>query len=258
MTPTNADSHSAVGSNGEVAFVSLLGENFNNKSLSWKGDIHSAIIDSPDDDWYPNILIENPPPQPTKFGALLFSLDQASVVSMLMSGPDRVSATKGADVVFGLGGDDVIRPGAGGDSLDGGAGDDRLIGGRGADTLLGGEGDDDIDGGPGKDTLSGGGGADNFILADRGKADRVLDFSPGEDSIVLDNAVWSGIGSKGILKASAFDLGGKASDADDRILYNADTGTLKYDANGDKAGGVTTIAHLDPSLNLGHQDFDII
>ena len=246
-TATYADVHSE----NPVAAVSLIGDGFliTANPISWKGDIRAAMIDSPDPDRFGNILIENVSTQPSDFVFPLLSLDLSTVTSMLMSGPDKVLGSKHADMVFGLGGGDVIQTGAGGDTLEGGAGDDRLIGGRGKDTLLGGEGGDEINGGPGKD---------NFVFADPGKADRVLDFSRGEDSLLLDNAAWSGLGGEGGLKASAFKLGGKATDADNRILYNAATGVLKHDANGDESGGITTIARLDPNLKLGHQDFEII
>ena len=252
MSPTYAINHSPVGPGEQVAFVSLLGEGFNTTNTllyNWKGNIHSAMIDTPDDDWHPNILIENPPQQPSHFGTAFFAGNQASVVSTLMSGSDKVLGSEHADTVFELGGGDVIKTGAGDDTLEGGTGDDRLIGGRGKDTLLGGAGRDGINGGPGKD---------NFVFADPGKTDRVVDFAQGEDSLLLDNAAWNGLGGDGGLKASAFKLGGSATDADDRILYNANTGDLKYDANGDKSGGVTLIARLDPHLGLGHQDFEII
>ena len=151
MTTTIVSFHSLA---APVTFVSLLGEGFNPKDpLHWQGDIHAAMIDSPDTDWFANILIENPSPQPPNFSYALFVGDLASVVSMLMSGPDKVLGSKHADTVFELGGGDVIHTGAGHDTLDGGAGDDRLIGGRGKDTLLGGAGRDEINGGPGNGQL---------------------------------------------------------------------------------------------------------
>ena len=166
----------------------------------------------------------------------------------------------GGDLYEGGGGliQGIVKGQRGADLLLGGNDNETFEGGPGKDTLMGGLGDDEIDGGPGKDLLLGGGGADNFIFADRGKADRVLDLSPGDDHILLDNAAWKRLGGEGELEALAFKLGGEATDADDRVLYNANTGALKYDANGDKSGGVTLIARLDPNLSLGHQDFEII
>ena len=53
----------------------------------------------------------------------------------------------------------------------------------GADTITGGDGDDTIDGLGGNDALTGGGGADTFVFqADHG-ADRITDFTDGEDLI---------------------------------------------------------------------------
>lgn len=55
----------------------------------------------------------------------------------------------------------------------------------GADTVLGGAGDDLIAGGQGNDLIAGGAGADTFVLNAWDGHDRVLDFTPGLDRIML-------------------------------------------------------------------------
>jgi hypothetical protein len=52
--------------------------------------------------------------------------------------------------------------------------------------------------------------------------------------------------------------GRAATDANDRILYNPDTGVLRHDANGNADGGITIIARLAPGLDLGLSDVDIV
>lgn len=136
------------------------------------------------------------------------------------SGPgnDSLLGMPGADVLRAARGDDELRGGNGGDRLRGGSGEDRLAGGAGKDRLVGGEQADILEGGPrrdvllggaardrldggnGRDVLAGGGGRDDliggagrdrFVFRDPAesapgpRADRILDFRPGEDRIVL-------------------------------------------------------------------------
>lgn len=63
--------------------------------------------------------------------------------------------------------------------------DNRLIGGAGAETLSGGGGADYLHDGGGADLLTGGAGADVFVLARDGVADRVTDFTQGQDRLDL-------------------------------------------------------------------------
>lgn len=87
--------------------------------------------------------------------------------------------------------------------------------------------------------------------------DRVKDFDVGADRIRIDATLLTGI-EAGPLGAAAFVVGSKAADADDRVIYDDRTGILKYDANGDLAGGVVKIAKLAPQLDLSHHHFDIV
>jgi Ca2+-binding RTX toxin-like protein len=73
---------------------------------------------------------------------------------------------------------------------------------------------------------------------------------------VLDHSIFTALGSAGALSASMFTTG--TPDADDRIIYNADTGALSYDADGSGSGAAVQFATLAAHLNLTHQDFSII
>ncbi|MBQ0823084.1 hypothetical protein KBI52_23120 [Microvirga sp. HBU67558] len=106
-------------------------------------------------------------------------------------------------------------------------------GSRGADRLKGGAGDDVLNGGLGRDKLSGGDGSDTFVFSTKlGKTnvDTLTDFS-GVDTIRLSKAVFGAL-HRGLLDESAFGLGAKAANKDVRILYDAKTGNLFYDADG--------------------------
>ncbi|NRP75406.1 Alginate lyase 7 [Ensifer psoraleae] len=125
--------------------------------------------------------------------------------------------------------------------------------------LNGGAGNDLVNGGAGKDTLSGGIGNDTFFFNTALNAttniDRITDFSVPADTIRLENAVFTVLGTVGTLAAAAFHLGSAAHDADDRIVYNPSTGGLVYDSNGNAAGGAVQFATLSTGLSLTHADF---
>jgi Ca2+-binding RTX toxin-like protein len=174
----------------------------------------------------------------------------------------------GNDQLFGLEGNDILKGNGGIDHLHGGKGDDTLVGGGGLDTLIGGAGDDTLRGGKdqdalvggaGNDELHGGGGHDAFVFnahlnADT-NVDRIADFAPGEDFILLDNTVFHALTDTEGLSKAAFFAGAKAHDASDRIIYNPKNGFLTYDSNGDHSGHATHFATLAPHLHLTHKDF---
>ncbi|MGO4839437.1 calcium-binding protein, partial [Rhizobiaceae sp. 2RAB30] len=113
--------------------------------------------------------------------------------------------------------------------------------------------------------LTGGAGSDNFVfntgLNAATNVDRIVDFNVPQDTIRLDNAVMAGLGTTlGILSAAKFwkSTSGTAHDADDRIIYETDTGKLFYDSNGKAAGGSVHFATLAPNLALTNADFVVI
>ena len=57
-----------------------------------------------------------------------------------------------------------------------------------------------------------------------------------DDTILLDRAIFTELAADGELAASAFRNGTAAADANDRIIYDAATGRIFYDADGDAAG----------------------
>lgn len=50
---------------------------------------------------------------------------------------------------------------------------------------------------------------------------------------------------------------GLARQADDRLIYETDTGELYYDRNGSAAGGSVLVAVLPKALALTHLDFQM-
>jgi Ca2+-binding RTX toxin-like protein len=117
-----------------------------------------------------------------------------------------------------------------------------LTGGSVADTLNGSTGNDTLNGRLGNDSLIGGSGNDYFIFNSalgETNLDILLDYSITNHTILLENAIFTSLGRPGRLAAGAFNLGTAATDADDRIIYNTDTGALLYDADG--VGGVAAV-----------------
>ncbi|HEV2746337.1 MAG TPA: calcium-binding protein [Allosphingosinicella sp.] len=142
--------------------------------------------------------------------------------------------------------------------IDGNAAANTLSGGAGDDWLRGGGGNDRLFGGPGDDRLDGGSGADRFYfnseLSAATNVDRIDDFGDGNDRIMLSRDVFSEI-EPGTLDEDAFHTGSSAADAQDRIIYDEDTGRLFYDADGSGGGAAVLFAKVDPGTDLANTDF---
>lgn len=92
-------------------------------------------------------------------------------------GDDRLTGTRGDDLINGNEGDDFLRGLGGDDLLNGGLGNDRLIGNGGDDILSGGEGSNRLTGGRGSDTfVIGAGGFDTITDFNLGSGDRLSLF----------------------------------------------------------------------------------
>jgi Ca2+-binding RTX toxin-like protein len=136
-----------------------------------------------------------------------------------------------------------------------------LTGNAFGQALVGNAGANFLDGGAGADTLYGLGGADDFAFTTALGAtnvDYLADFSATDDTIRLGGAVFTAIGAPGALNANAFHAGAAAHDADDRILYDAATGQVFYDADGNGAGAAVQFATLAGAPALTAADFVVI
>jgi Ca2+-binding RTX toxin-like protein len=152
------------------------------------------------------------------------------------------------------------------DSLDGGAGNDRLRGDFGNDTLAGGSGNDTLAGGNGNDRSAGGPGRDGFLFDVRPNAttnrDRITDFVPADDTIQLENAIFTAFTATGTLAAGRLRAGAgirTAADSNDFLIYDSTSGALYYDADGSGAAHApVAFATLGAGLALTVSDFFII
>ena len=133
----------------------------------------------------------------------------------------------------------------------------------GADRLFGGGGADLLDGGLAADTLTGGAGEDSFRFSTalgEGNVDRIRDFDVGDDAILLDGFVFEEVGDEGVMDLGAFhkSAAGVAQDADDRIVYDLDDGTLTYDADGSGDAEAVQFARLAANLDLSADHFVVV
>ncbi len=84
--------------------------------------------------------------------------------------------------------------------------------------------------------------------------DTIYDFAV-EDTIELENAVFTALTQTGVLSAAAFTTGAAATTADHRIVYNSATGVLLYDADGSGAGAAVQFAFLANKAAVTAADF---
>jgi Ca2+-binding RTX toxin-like protein len=188
------------------------------------------------------------------------------------AGADHILGLGQADKLYGLDGDDHLDGGLGPDLLDGGSGNDKLEGGAGADTLEGGTGNDTLDGNDGGDLLSGGSGADvltggagndKFLFntpLGPSNVDAIMDFDTAGDRIHLDGSIFTGLPTTATnaLTKAGFHIGAAANDANDRIIYDSNTGALFYDPDGTGASAAVHFAQLAPGLAITQQDFLLV
>jgi Ca2+-binding RTX toxin-like protein len=184
-------------------------------------------------------------------------------------GGDRVLEDKG-------GGRDSVRTGisftlASGSEVEEliatGAAGTALKGNALANTIIGNSGGNRLWGGGGHDVLKGNVGRDVFVFdvkANKSNFDRIADFNVKDDTIWLDNKVFTKLGRKGTetdpakLSKDVFVVGSKAKDKNDYIVYDNKKGILYYDADGSGRGKVAEIAALSKKLAMTYKDFFVI
>ena len=168
--------------------------------------------------------------------------------------PGEALSSEYADVILGKGGDDYLDGGGGNDRIKGGSGEDTLFGAEGKDKLYGGGDDDYLADFGGGARMWGNGGSDTFAFSLPGiaKASTIMDFKHGVDSLLLDLNEFEEL-VDGVLPASSFHKGSKATTADHRIIYDKN-GKLYYDPDGDGTVQKVLFAKLDGHPRLSHDD----
>ena len=161
---------------------------------------------------------------------------------------------------------DTLTGGAGADRLDGDGFGNRIIGNAGNDTIKGNAGNDRLWGGLGKDALYGGAGRDVFVFDTkpnkRTNLDKIVDFNVKDDTIWLENKIFTKLGKgtelkPGKLNKAFFTIGPKAKEKNDYLVYDNKKGVLYYDVDGSGSKAMVEIATLKKSLKLTSADFAI-
>lgn len=140
-----------------------------------------------------------------------------------------------------------------------GNGKANVITGNAANNQLNGRaGNDTLDGGAGKNVLTGGTGNDIFKFTTTGHTDKITDYNVADDTIQLENAVFTALITTGSLASSQFVIGTQAIDSNDFVIYNDATGSLLYDADGNGAGAAIEIAGVGIGLAMTNADIVVI
>ncbi|MGF9758663.1 hypothetical protein AAII07_26020 [Microvirga sp. 0TCS3.31] len=164
------------------------------------------------------------------------------------------------DIWTGTRGKDTLRGQSGADIINGLSGDDKLYGNAGNDTLYGGAGKDSLKGDQGQDTF-----VFNSTPNRNTNKDKIVDFSVTNDTIWLDNKVFTKLGTAGSeanpaqMNENYFVVGSKAKDRNDYIIYDKAKGVLLYDADGSGSrSNAVEIATLSKNLRITEKDFFVI
>jgi len=138
----------------------------------------------------------------------------------------------------------------------------NLTGNANGNVLRGNNATNTLNGGDGNDELSGFGGQDGFLfntpLNAASNVDRITDFNVADDTIMLEQAIFSSSLGLGNISSSEFVIGTAAQDANDRIIYNSSTGGLFYDNDGVGGNAQVQFAALSAGLGLTNLDFLVV
>ncbi|CAA2105741.1 Bifunctional hemolysin/adenylate cyclase [Methylobacterium bullatum] len=210
----------------------------------------------------------------------LLGNDAANVLNGA-TGTDRLVGGLGDDTYVTDGGDKIVEASAGGIDLVRSSVEFNLgseienllltgsadINGKGnalANTLTGNGSANMLNGGLGDDILKGGAGADIFFFntaLGAGNVDRIVDFAAIDDTLRLENGIFTALTKAGTLAAGAFkDIGaaGAVLDADDRVLYDSRTGAVSYDADGSGSADALQFALLTTRPVITFQDILVV
>jgi Ca2+-binding RTX toxin-like protein len=128
--------------------------------------------------------------------------------------------------------------------------------------VIGGGSDDTLNGRGGNDELFGNDGQDSFLfdtpLDGAFNVDTIPDFIVADDTILLDQTIFSSSLGLGNISSSELVIGPAAQDANDRIIYNSATGALFYDADGVGGNAQVQFARLGTGLALTDLDFFVV
>jgi Ca2+-binding RTX toxin-like protein len=143
-----------------------------------------------------------------------------------------------------------------------GTGPINLTGNANGNVVRGNYGNNRLNGGDGRDELTGLGGQDEYLfntpLNAATNVDEITDFNVTDDTILLDQGIFSSSLGLGNISAGEFVIGTAAQDANDRIIYDSNTGALFYDNDGVGGNAQVQFAELGRGLALTNLDFLVV
>jgi Ca2+-binding RTX toxin-like protein len=138
----------------------------------------------------------------------------------------------------------------------------NLTGNASGNVVRANNGNNVINGGDGNDELTGRGGQDSFLfdtpLDAAFNVDVIADFVEADDTILLDQDIFSSSLGLGNISAGELVIGTAALEANDRIIYDSNTGALFYDSDGIGGNAAVQFAALSPGLALTYLDFLVV
>ena len=194
-----------------------------------------------------------------------YHVDQAGDAIQDSSGVDTVVTTASYGLASYL--ENLMAAGSDAIGLFGNDLANTITGNAAQNTITAGLGNDTVNGGYGNDTLSGGAGKDFFVfdsaLNKKGNVDKITDFKVKDDTVWLDNAIFTKLSggsalSPKMLSSKYFTIGSKAQDKNDFIVYDSKTGYLSYDADGSGKGAAVLFAKLSKNLKMTNKDLFVI
>jgi Ca2+-binding RTX toxin-like protein len=137
-----------------------------------------------------------------------------------------------------------------------------LTGNSSGNQIVGNAENNVLNGGGGRDQLIGFAGQDSFLfdtaLDATFNVDTIVDFNVADDTILLDQDIFSSSLGLGNISAGELVIGPAALDANDRIIYDSATGALSYDSDGVGATAAIQFATLSTGLGLTYLDFVVV
>jgi Ca2+-binding RTX toxin-like protein len=182
--------------------------------------------------------------------------DKTTAVVLTLNGATNATATVG-----GVAEDTIVNI----ENITGGSAADNLTGDALANTFRGLGGNDTLTGGDGNDSLTGGDGNDTFLFSiapnSSTNRDTITDFISATDKLSFSRAVYSGFGSQTALTSGQFASGANlttASNANQRFIYDTNSGILRFDSDGSGATASIEVAVLSSKPTIVFGDFSLI
>lgn len=165
--------------------------------------------------------------------------DNASIVINGNAADNNIEVDYGGGgTIFGADGNDTLLSGG---SMDGGAGDDLL------DCTIT---NSNVTGGAGLDVFS-----FRFVS---GSIPKITDFSVVDTIDVFASGFGGGLTNGAVIKPDQLVFGATAADANDRFIYNQDTGALFFDVDGIGGKDQQQFATLSPNLQLTNNNIYVV